>query len=255
MSLALIEARTQAQEERYGAFLLALRGVADAFVDSPHVGSVLAHRELEDRTRLLLDRTRADMSEQLYEDTRALADAARRTVSEALGASLAQEANPEFALALRERLVAATRAVESRLEYALDTTAHGTKTALRRLALRAAMLARQRGWALRAAVVSIRERERAQLKSTVADRAGREWDAQRYVRTLLRGHYLSVYNELVLAELALRGEQTARIVIDGEGERRLAVVPGAEPGLPSYDELAAELFHPNGKAVLAPESK
>lgn len=249
MSLALVDQLTAIQTDRYHALHLALRGAADAFLSGPYFGTALSFRHLDGNVRGALAGAEREMGESLTQHTRMLVQAARESISQQIPQSWWGSGDE----LLRANLESATQATGARLSSALDSSAQGATLAMRRFALRVEMLARSRGWEQRAALVRLREQGRADFKLSIVDRAGRSWEAHRYVHTLVRGHYLAVFNETTLFALAENGHETARIVAPGKSYdgKRIAIVEAGE--LPSYESLIPEYFHPNGGATVAPD--
>lgn len=86
------------------------------------------------------------------------------------------------------------------------------------------------------------------------DRRNHRIQSRIFVRGVWRQSLLTVYNETVLLTLADHRADHAEIDhLDGKAPphgARVAMVPGGDH--PTYDEIRADVFHPNSDAVLKP---
>lgn len=118
------------------------------------------------------------------------------------------------------------------------------KAYLRNFALEIAMTVDSTGHSYSAAVVKAKEHRKAGMSFAFTDRAGKKWQADRYIRVLSRQFLLTVYNEAYLYVISQFGWTTAS---DGETRFSFAGDPG---NLPRYEDVKKDLFHPNSSRVV-----
>lgn len=96
--------------------------------------------------------------------------------------------------------------------------------------------------------------ERALPNFHFRDRRHFKVASRTFIRGVWRMSMLSLYNETVLLTLADHGHDLAQIDhLDAKAPVHgsiLAIAPGGET--PSYEEIRAEVFHPNSDAVIVP---
>jgi len=96
------------------------------------------------------------------------------------------------------------------------------------------------------------------------DKAGREWDTNRYIQMSVRTNSMKIYNETVIRDyLGTTGSDIARITRDGRVKLscemcqfwagKFISISGKTKGLPTYEQAEAEgMFHPNCIHTLDP---
>lgn len=119
--------------------------------------------------------------------------------------------------------------------------------ALHQAVLQVAVRSRSAGITPRQAQVEYRLDQQPTIEFMFTDRAGRRWNAKRFVRTVWRQAMLSAYNETVLFDLADHGLETAAVVNDQGLVTTIS--------LRDYAQIRDEHFHPNSNAWLAMEAQ
>jgi len=121
----------------------------------------------------------------------------------------------------------------------------------RRQAMAINMAAASRGVNLTGAAIEVRQAAQ-DVEFGARDRAGRLWGAQNFIKTVVRHHLLTIYNDAYLTVLADHGLSTAKVLADNPEHRHNGVVfsitatPGAEL---TYEMIRAQVFHPNSNCL------
>ncbi|MCG5512855.1 hypothetical protein [Ectothiorhodospira shaposhnikovii] len=123
---------------------------------------------------------------------------------------------------------------------------------VRHMAMRVRMLADNQGWSLSASAIAVREQTQGDPRFRFVDRSGRAWGSQRYVRTLLRALLFELHNECTMILLADMGFDSA-VVRYPEPHRFDGIIISliGHDGLPTYDQLRDDVFHPNSPALIS----
>lgn len=122
---------------------------------------------------------------------------------------------------------------------------------LQKLAIRVDMIEAQRGWQRSAAVFHVREFA-PELTQLFTDKAGRKWQADRYVHTLVRGYYLDLYNETYLYVLSKFGVNQAQLTSPGKKMHKFVFAIFEGEGLPTYADLKQQrVIHPNATYLVS----
>jgi hypothetical protein len=235
-----------AAANRYGNLIEALRGVYLSAFSESTFGSprsldliaqeansiVTAHLRYErDIAAASFDRI---VWEALSQTQRDLAVPVARMTSEALS---------ELSSATLDYLMN-----EIRVQSARDVST--LVEAARRAALQISLAMRAHGMSRRSATIDYQFG--SSLEFYFRDRRNYRIMSRKFIRSVWRQSLLSLYNETVLLTLADYGEATAQVEhldakapIDG-----MIVAMSAGAAHPIYDEVRAEVFHPNSDAVL-----
>lgn len=124
---------------------------------------------------------------------------------------------------------------------------------LRNVALQVQMVSDTRNWKRSAALIAVRKNLATQFKFNFADRSGRRWDASKYVRTLLREHYVTLYNEVYLYALSKRNRLTAYVKNEDVNHKdhgtRFYILPISKKD-PLYSSIKDQIFHPNTRSLV-----
>lgn len=124
---------------------------------------------------------------------------------------------------------------------------------LRNAALTVELAARAQGISRHAAQIQYRVRHGDELRFYFADRAGRRWPSQKFIRQVVRGALLEAYNQVVMATLAEHRIDRAVVRHVDPNSRwdgtEITLLPAVD--LPTYDEIRDEAFHANSDAVIA----
>jgi hypothetical protein len=83
-----------------------------------------------------------------------------------------------------------------------------------------------------------------------SDRRGRQFGAEIYWRYMLRSHFFGLVNSLSIMQLAEQGASAAKVHAPGHGYHGRAVGLRPNEGLPTYDDMRDEVFHPNSDALV-----
>lgn len=83
------------------------------------------------------------------------------------------------------------------------------------------------------------------------DKAGRLTGSEVVWRLMLRSHYYGLVNEISMMGLAAQGEKLARVFAPGHDYHDLILSLGQPvDDKPIYDQIAADVFHPNSDALI-----
>lgn len=231
---------------RYALFLHGLRGI-HASADAR--GNVVAPGHLEEVTgegirlaRIYLD----NEFDSISKDTSQIVSDAHQSAASALGVSASAE--------LPERITELQGLSEEILRHAIilqtERDVAGVRQALRQSALEVELAALVQGISRDAALIQKRAVEPVAVGFTFLDRAGRNWQSQKYIRTIWRQHALTAWNETYLTMLAEHGIPLAEVDHpDSSSEwvgKVFSILPDSD--WPSYAEIRAEVFHPNSDA-------
>lgn len=123
----------------------------------------------------------------------------------------------------------------------------------RNAALSIELTARSLGVSRQAAQIQYRARGAGDLRFYFNDRVGRKWPSQKFVRAVVRGSLLDLYNQTVMATLIEAGVDTAKVRHADPASKwhdfEITLVPARD--MPIYEEIREEAFHANSDAVLA----
>ena len=126
---------------------------------------------------------------------------------------------------------------------------------VRDMIIRASMLESQRGWSATASLLAVRESEKKSISFEYRDKIGRKWGSERYVRSLIRSHYISTYNEAYMFALSKLGINMAKLV--SQDELKLEVEfrifdLDSRSNTPTYQDLIdARAIHPNSSYLVS----
>lgn len=90
---------------------------------------------------------------------------------------------------------------------------------------------------------------------TRRDRSGRDWTPMTHIRTLIRAALVNTYVDAYLFTLLANGTAKARVVYDDaehDNHGLVFSIDGADPALPTLEDIRAKVFHPNSTARLEP---
>lgn len=234
---------------RYAALVEVWRGVYAGAVSAADFGSARA---------LARAREAAHAAARTYLETeRALITVTLPGVAHEAHRNARVAARVSDALALPEPTGELLSATQSYLESELAAqVARDIALLLRRLrgaALEIGLAAQVQGTPFRTAAIQWCAHRGDTLRFHVADRRGRKWPSQSFVRAAWRQTLLDVYNLSVLETLAEQGIDHAVVrhpspdgAVDG---LVVALLPGTDHA--TYAEIRDEVFHPNSDAVLA----
>lgn len=232
---------------RYGQLLEALRGLLPLVALNPW----------GDRARLDLQARAYAMVLPWLEDERALIEAALlQAGQEALDATtqdlgIAGESLTDDEQAhLAELSIDLENLVRVQLERDISLLAG----ALREIALRGAISARSRGVSRTGVLAPLIADAMSRMRFEFADRAGKRWPSQRYLKTLWRQALVIGWNETALLVMADHGLDQA--VIDhpdpnhSENGTLISLTEAANGLL--WSDVKPDIFHPNTSAWLKP---
>lgn len=232
---------------RYGVLTEALRGIYLSAFNDPRFGSPALLAAIEYEARALMTtylRTERQQAEMIFGQI-------VREALQATKASLAAFATLDTPEAL-SALASATLDYlmkEMRLQGERDVST--LVEAVRRASLQVSLAMRAHGLSQRLAI-----RDYAfganNLDFYFRDRRNYRTLSRQFMRVVWRQSLLSVYNESVLLTLADHGETQAEVThLDGKsGVDGLIIAMSGGSVHPIYDEIRAQVFHPNADAVL-----
>lgn len=134
----------------------------------------------------------------------------------------------------------------------LQRDALAARESLRRAALQARILARSKRLPLDQAARHMAAGDWVQAEFFFRDRGGRAWPSQKFVRIFWRHTLLLAYVEAKMSTYAQHGIDRLRVVwpaSNGEYRDRHISLTGSD-GLPRFEDVRGEFFHPNSKATL-----
>ena len=117
---------------------------------------------------------------------------------------------------------------------------------LMKLAINVQMLQSQRNIGEAMALMTVRSNDvaRKALSMTFVDTAGRRWDSHRYVKTLTRQTYLSIYNETIIHAASFGGVNIGYVAELSEQVYFRFIEDGMNGEFKLYDEIKSKYFHP-----------
>lgn len=243
--VGVINDTVAADKERYAAYTFGLLGMAGQVLNGPDPTAPRERNAYEFGARRLSLRFASDERASLERQTLWIAQRALESVPEAI-------LNLEQANLLRERLLGAAEITSDALIAQAGRDANVPKGVLMQLAIRTDMLKNQPGQTKSAALALVRQQTDKLLEFKFIDRAGRRWDSLRYIETLVRGHYLTTYNETVMYVLAANGHEIGQIVSDNQlvNGVHFRFAGAAIDDLMTYEDMHASVFHPNSDAIV-----
>jgi hypothetical protein len=249
MEVTHVDRLAQATADRYGAHLLALGGLFAKVIDGPNPVSEKARNEFRAEATDLTLRFALDESARVRRASKEVALSAVSDAQAALG-SAARALSDEQRMMLLGLVGDAAEDVTARLTAQLRDDVRTTHKRLRNFAIQVDMLRSQRGWSLAASIIGVRERNKGDVRYHFVDRAGKRWQSDRYIRTLVRGAYLTIYNEAFLYLLGVSGKTLARVIGPEAGRGNDGVIfafvnDGKNEPLPTYADIKPAVFHPN----------
>lgn len=125
---------------------------------------------------------------------------------------------------------------------------------LRKMALRVEMIRQSSRYTESQALIAAREHTRKALKFAFLDKAGRSWRSEGYIRTTVRLSLVTTYVESYLLTALENGYERAFVAHPdakhkNHGLQFSIITP--KNGLPSYDEIKSQVFHPNTKSLVS----
>lgn len=236
----------QAAADRYLEMIYAFRAAYDGAVArhdalTPRAAEVLTGElyrigrvHVATETQIIERELAQTVSDALRDVTSALAvtdtDDIEKAVSDALSAS-------------HEHL---RREVSAQVERDITTTIKR----YRDLGLAVEIETRASGWQ-RSAVIARRRLAQPTLRHYFKDRSGRRWPSQRFIRSAWRHAMLDLYNEVVMHELATRGETEAIVWHPDRNARAFGQIVSLTGEGVAYEDIRDDVFHPNSDAILA----
>ena len=236
--------------ERHKTYLLGIIGATSIALDSPMFEKRLDQRGLTlALTTLAASRYRVE-KKMLLEQSITLATAAYNQALLDVGVTgFARISTPELIDHVAGMSVIAG-------EHLLAQTQRDKNMAIKRLrtaALKISITQRDKRMTRSQALIAIRRQSREGMKFDFKDRAGKSWSSSTYIYSMMREHYLSVYNEVYLYTLAKHGTLVAHVTHPDPNHKhfgmKIATLIGG-PDIPSYAAISREVFHPNSRAAL-----
>ena len=248
VALDLISEKAQFASQRYGYFLSSLQALYTVSISNPEFGSAAERNALVREANKL----GADFIEReigfIEDDVDAVFRVAHQTTIDELRSSDTQNV-PELA---SEQLGLTVNYLYDEVRAQVSRDIALLKNRLQIASLEISVSARTKLFSLRQAQMQYRVMQVSAIRFLFRDRAGRNWNSEKFYRQLWRHTLLSAYNETVLIVLADHGVHLAEIShpdpkADVAG-MAISLTPGSQ--YPIYSEIRDTVFHPNANALL-----
>lgn len=251
MEVADVTAIVEKAVARYRVFTLALAGAFARTLEGNRPTAPTARRALESEVQGLAAAFVEHEANQVIDQSFVLALSALSDARDALAAAKPEAQRGEQGVDAGERTSVIVDDVIAALRAQATRDVRAVVNRLWKVAIEVDMLQAQRGWSYAASLIRVREHNKG-VTFRFTDRAGRRWDAERYIQTLLREHYFGLYNEVFMHTLAGYGINEGRVKAPDSANDGMAFAFVDDGGaLPSYEALRASVFHPNSLALVA----
>jgi len=241
--LSIIDGTARQAERHYDVYLMGLMGAFARAIDSQEPFSAVSRNRLADSANTLQVALVGALSK-LARETRE--DLVARAI-EAGNRFMGEEKNTIIKELARE----AEGEAFQHIINAVLTDANTVKKALRNFALQVETKVMQ-GVSRYGAVIMTRPGVVRNVQFHQIDRAGHKWNSALYVRTTLRALFLQLYVEPYLFGVSARPLDQA-VVVHDEGHKNNGLVfsiTGATLGMPTFEEIRGDVFHPNSRALV-----
>jgi hypothetical protein len=248
MRLSIIDLICNRAKDRNDFFLLGLKGLLAESLDSPRSVGSLASTTLRLKAKDLTNAYTLEESEILVKESASLAEVAYADAMRDM------QRVGEPSSFLREFVMEEVKQVLTSLSGQATRDAGQAERKLRSISMQVGMLLRQREWKRSAALIAVRSQQANQMKFNFVDRSGKSWDSSRYVFTVLRHHYVRVYNEVYLYAMAEYGKTVAYVKHEDPDHAwnnlKFGILSNND-GLTTYAEIEKEVFNPNTRAFVS----
>jgi len=250
MSLILIDDLAYRASERSRTFTLALSGVVLQALNGLESAQRSAKKMFAERSESLFVSHFFNEQEHLSKGSATIAAVA---YSDAM---ISLDRDDQFSEddSLNSHVAEVVEQVNQSLTAQVHRDYNQAKKALRDVSLQVDMMTRSRGWKRSAALIAIRQQNSQEIKFSFKDRSGRSWASDKYTYTLLRSHYLSIYNEVYLYALTQGKIEVAHVKHEDANHKhnglRFSIAP-SETNESDYFSIAPSVFHPNSRALVS----
>jgi len=225
----------------YGQFLRALTGVMSKAMTSPDA--------LESKTYSTLTVESFEVSAEFMASHQLTLDGESAMLDAINGGGGLEEDDERT---LRDHCWMQLAAAQESLNSAVTRDRTEARTVFRRFAFDASLRAATHGTV--GGLIGARLKHMPIKASFVkTDRIGRGWAAGLHVRTLVRAALLGAYVDAYLFTLMANGTYKARVAysdVTHQDHGLVFSIDGSDPFVPAFEDIRAQIFHPNSTARL-----
>lgn len=235
--------------DRYRLLLFVLGGATTRAVDTSGHLAAVKHTLARDLEKLVGTHMGGE-GQILLSRALEIAGVAQARAYSDLGLSKPDATLPENLLTL---VTGSAHALVKEVWNQASRDADAARAHARRQAMAINMVSTSQGVNLITAAIEV-QRSRKVVEFGARDRAGRLWGAENFIRTVVRHHLLTIYNDTYLSVLADHGVMTAKVQADTPAHRYdgvlFSIVP--TPGVDlTYEMIRSQIFHPNSNCLCA----